>query len=788
MEYSTFVANAVLLWAAAGCVFGQLDSLRAIISSDEYSEIAKVAPFSKFPDMAEQKIEELNAVNYPFQNTSLSFAYRVDDLVSRLTLDEVVDQLAKGGAGGDGPAPAIERLGVPPYQWNTECLRGYGMAMDATCFPSPIGLAATFDPELIQNMATAIGWEARAISQTYAAQGNHGDHTGLSCFSPVINIMRHPYWGRNQETYGEDPYLTGVFSKHYVRGLQGYNDRYAIATATCKHFDVHAGPEKDRFSFNAVVSDRDWQMTFLPAFRACLEAGAYGVMCSYNAINGVPACANKKLLTDILRGELDFKGYVVSDEGAIEHIDVYFNYTKTPMDTAIVSVEAGVNLELTYFGDANRFYLLKDAVQKGLIKEELLRDRLKPLFYTRFKLGQFDPVWMNPYSNVSLDVVQSREHRELANTVTSKSFVLLKNNGALPLQSLFNKVTIVGPFANNSQALTGDYPANFDLSFFTAPYEGVQRFTPNPVAVIKGCNGSNWDANLPKCEGYDKMVIQQSVPGSDLVIVTLGTGTAIEAESTDRTSLSLPGKQLDMLKTVVASTDETARVVVLLFNAGPLDVSYAKNSDKVDAMFACGFPAQSAGEAIYRVLSGQENPAGRLPSTWPASDSQFLAITNYTMHERTYRYSTSDPLYPFGYGLSYSTFLYRGLTIEGNGFGICATIGLSVSVTNTGHHFGEEVVQVYIKWLNSTVTTAHLQLVGFKRVPIRPEETVVVYFTITPEQRAVWTDDLTVEPGKFFVYVGGQQPGQKTSSGSDVVNSEITVTGEATPLNKCSFK
>lgn len=236
---------------------------------------------------------------YPFQNVSLTTKQRVDDLVARLTLEELVQQLSMGGANANGPAPAITRLGMKPHQWNTECLRGYAFAGDATCFPQPVGLAASFDPPMIERMASIVSWEARAKVNNFTKYQDYKDHTGLSCFAPVINIMRHPLWGRNQETYGEDPFLTAMFAEHYVRGLQGYNNRYAAATAVCKHFDVHGGPEDipNRFGFNAVVSDRDWQMTHLPAFRACIKSGAHGVMCSYNAINGVPACANKKLLT-----------------------------------------------------------------------------------------------------------------------------------------------------------------------------------------------------------------------------------------------------------------------------------------------------------------------------------------------------------------------------------------------------------------------------------------------------------------------------------------------------------
>uniref|UniRef100_H2YA95 Glycoside hydrolase family 3 N-terminal domain-containing protein n=1 Tax=Ciona savignyi TaxID=51511 RepID=H2YA95_CIOSA len=286
--------------------------------------------------------ENLNLGNFPFRNISLTREERVVDLVNRLTLDEVILQLTRGGVRDNGPAPAIDRLGINRYNWNTECLRGYAMNGDATCFPQPIGLAATFDQPLIKKMAHVIAVEARAKHNNFTKHGNFGDHTGLSCFSPVINIMRHPLWGRNQETYGEDPVLTSLFARAYVTGLQG-DEIYLPATAVCKHFVAYAGPENiptSRFGFSANVSDHDIGATFYKAFRECVHSGALGVMCSYNAINGIPSCANP-MLENTLRRKFNFNGYIVSDENALENIDIFFNYTKSKMETAAVALNAG---------------------------------------------------------------------------------------------------------------------------------------------------------------------------------------------------------------------------------------------------------------------------------------------------------------------------------------------------------------------------------------------------------------------------------------------------------------
>ncbi|XP_055955055.1 uncharacterized protein LOC126809597, partial [Patella vulgata] len=393
---------------------------------------------------------QFSAQDYPFRNVSLSWDVRVDDLVGRLTLDEMTLQMAKGGAGQNGPAPAISRLGIGPYQWNTECLHG-SVGHNATSYPQSIGLAATWSYDTIHTTAKAIAEDVRAIHNEAVKAGNYSQWTGLGCFSPVINMMRDPRWGRNQETYGEDPFLSGMLAKAYVKGLQGDHPRYIRANAGCKHFNVHGGPENipsSRWSFDSKVSMRDWRTTFLPAFRHCVEAGTYSLMCSYNSINGVPACANKELLTDILRTEWGFKGYVVSDEAAVEGITYGHHYTNNSIECAAAAITAGCNLELAE-NNYIPYYFAADAVHQGFITEDLVRDRVKPLFYTRMRLGEFDPPELNPYTSINTSVIHDQAHTALAIEVAMKSFVLLKNSGVLPLKkSVYNSIAIVGPTAD----------------------------------------------------------------------------------------------------------------------------------------------------------------------------------------------------------------------------------------------------------------------------------------------------------------------------------------------------
>lgn len=715
--------------------------------------------------------------SFPFNDPSLSWDERVADLVGRLTLDEITLQMANGGP--HTHAPGIPRLGISPYAWDAECISGDVEAGPATSFPQALGLAATFSQEAVFNVSQATGIEVRAKFNNYSRHGDYGHHKGASCWSPVVNIMRDPRWGRNQETYGEDPYLSGSLAAAFVKGLQGAHPRYIRVNAGCKHFDVHGGPENiptSRSSFNAEVLDRDWRMTFLPAFKACVEAGTYSLMCSYNKIRGIPACANKELLTDILRNEWGFRGYVVSDEGAIENMMKKHNYTHTKAETAAVSVNAGTNLE-DGPNHVEPFYLaIPEAVKQGLLNESTVRESVKPLFYTRMRLGLFDPPAMNPYTKLEPSaVIQSEAHRRLSLETATRSFVLLKNSESfLPLKrgQTFGTVAILGPMADNVQGIFGDYAPTPEMKYTTTPLQGL-RSLGNSTHYETGCEDT-------ACLVYNQTAVKMATHAADLVIVCLGTGSVLECEGNDRSNISLPGRQLELLQDA-ANYAAGAPVLLLLFNAGPLDISWAVHDKRVQVILECFFPAQSTGEALrhifYRDGPGS-NPAGRLPATWPTSLDQYPPIVNYTMEGRTYRYSRTKPLFPFGFGLSYSKFVYRSLDVRPKVLRFTNRVLVDVYVENKGPYDGEEVVQVYVASSNRSLPAVpQRQLVGFQRVFIPNGKGASLRFTITVEQISTWNDKqrFVVLQGSYMVYVGGQQPDQAVTTGSNILTSQFTV-------------
>lgn len=709
--------------------------------------------------------------DYPFRNTSLPYPERVKDLVGRLTLEEMVAQMSHGGANNNGPAPAIDRLGIKPYQWGTECLSGDVSAGPATSFPMAIGMAATFNTDILFQVSKATSDEVRSKNNNYTAHSDYNFHTGLSCWSPVINILRDPRWGRNQETYGECPFLSSALADVFVRGLQGDNPRYVEANAGCKHFDVHGGPENipvSRFSFDSVVSTRDWYYTFLPAFKACKDAGTLSFMCSYNSINGVPACANAKLLTDITRTEWGFEGYVVSDQGAIENIMTAHHYTKTEVETAAAAINAGTCLEDANM-EKNIFTYAVDAVNQGLIKMETIQDCNSRLFLTRMKLGEFDPPEMNPYTKLNpSDFIQSPAHRELSLNAALQSMVLLKNDGGfLPLTKKYSKIAVVGPFMNNPYSLFGDYSPSVMVEYVVTPLQGLSTAFGMKLANASGCDDEH-------CKKYSSDDIKRATSGADLVVVCLGTGRAVESEGNDRPDINFPGQQLQLLKDAVAASSN-APVVLVLYNAGPLDVSWAISNTNVKSIIESYFPAQTGGTALAKVMTGEYNPAGRLPNTWPKSLNDVPPITNYTMVGRTYRYSTAAPLYPFGYGLSYTTFSYSGLQVPGQ-ISTKDDVSVKVTVENTGKAGGDEVVQVYLNWMNKT-DVPQLQLVAVKRINIAMGQKAEVSLTVPNRWLSVLdkNNQWVVEPGTITVYVGGQQPNQTPAVPSNVLQVNVNI-------------
>ncbi|GFO34682.1 beta-d-xylosidase 1 [Plakobranchus ocellatus] len=708
---------------------------------------------------------------YPFWNTNLSWQERVEDLVSRLTLEEVQLQMARGGTGPySTPAPPIMRLGIVPYVWNSKCQCGdQGAKENATAFPQSIGLAASFSPQLLFDVATVASVETRGKHNDFVRRGVYATNTGASCFSPVINVVRDPHWGRIQETYGEDPFMSGELAAAFLNGLHGDDGRYVRVTGGCRHLDAYSGPENipaSRLSFDAKVSDYDLYMTYLPGFKRCVEAGTYSIMCSYNSVNGVPACANQRLLTDILRKSWKFNGYVVSDEQALEYIVSEHKYLNNYLDVAAASVNAGVNLELSADMPQPVFLSILDAVKQGKVNESLVRDRVKPLFYTRMRLGQFDPPARNQYSRLSnLDVV-TPAHFAMAVDAAKKSFVLLKNdNSVLPLNpSKFKTVAILGPMADNYQEMFGSLPPLQNRVFAKTPLEGLREAFPG-IRYKPVCEGQTL------CTKYSRGAVKKLVTGTDLIIAVFGTGPAVEAEGNDRSNLNFPGMQLQFIEDILENGG-TAKIVLILMSAGPLNVTLLDADSRVSAILECFFPGQATGDAIREVLINKGNnssPAGRLPVTWPLYASQVPPITNYSMVNRTYRYMQSSPLYPFGFGLSYTKFIYESLIAVEK---VKATENLMFEVTlkNVGAYDADEVIQCYISWDNPDLPVPIRQLAHFARVHLKQGEELRHTAEISWKRWAFWgRKRWFVKQGSMRLTCGGQQPNQTKTANSNVV-------------------
>ncbi|CAF0980665.1 unnamed protein product [Didymodactylos carnosus] len=728
--------------------------------------------------------------DYPFRNVSLDWSVRVDDLISRLTPDEIIDQLAYGGGWDEGVTPSIVRLNIKPYSWATECLRGE-LNENSTGFLQAINLAATWNKNLLYAVGNATAYEVHGHFNAYQKQGKYGVHRGLSCFSPVINIMRHPLWGRNQETYGEDPYMSGVYASNYVRGLQGNHQRYLNTNGGCKHYDVHNGPENypvSRFSFDAVVSEYDWRSTFLPQFKACVDAGVYSVMCSYNSINGLPACANEKLLKTILRDKMNFVGYVVSDANAIVNIVYEHNYTQTVADAALLALNNGVNLELAISLGDTAFLTLHDSYKLGKIENKTLTDRVRPLIYTRMRLGEFDPIEMNPYNQISVDIIQSDEHRNLALTAAIQSFVLLKNDqNVLPITNVdkFKQVLFLGPMSNNPIQQFGDYSPILDIFYTTTPLSGLQDLFCN-VAWENACVDGNVCLNYNQNKTIDLL----SKGEYDLIFLSLGTGQIIESEGSDRQTMNLPNYQQQLLDDTITYTSASrTTIILLLFSATPLQIQSAQQSKNIPCIIQLGFPAQETGLALRTALFIHDNKVsskfGRLPYTWPVKIDDVPSITNYNMHGFTYRYysNTTQPLYNFGHGLSYSIFSYHDLTTnltDSTKVKAGDSVEIYFRVLNNGPYRSDEIVQVYVSIFpqNTSLITSKFQLVSFERLTdVSPNVHVLMSTIITKEQMAVYIDNkgFMIIPCSIKIYVGSHLPSQSNTNNEDLLTAQITI-------------
>ena len=861
---------------------------------------------------------------------------RVDDLLSRMTLEEKISQLTND-------SPAIARLDVPAYNWWNESLHGVARAGRATVFPQAIGLAATWDTDLMFRVATAISDEARAKHHEFARRGKRSIYEGLTFWTPNINLFRDPRWGRGMETYGEDPYLTGRMAVSFIKGMQGDDPKYLKTVATAKHYAVHSGPEPLRHTFDAVPTEQDLRETYLPHFEAAVrEGGAYSVMCSYNRVDGLPACANPRLLEEILRKQWGFKGYVVSDCDAVRDIYATHQTVSTAAEAVARAIKAGTDLNCGITYGAAAF----PAFRTGLLAESDIDRSLRRLLLARFKLGMFDPPEMVKWARIPYSENDSPAHRALALETARKSMVLLKNErGALPLSKSLKTIAVIGPNADDASVMYGNY--NGFPSEPVTPLEGIRRKLPQarvlyargsdvaanlpafeaiPSTALFTSNGADrrpgltgayfdsasfdgeahrprelttpnsgqfvgpipsnpqarftrvdpqvnfdwWDAApredlndddfgvrwtgylaapasgpyqigfraLNGCELYldDKLVVRAngtsgrtyryasvvleagklyairldyheylgdasvelvwSKPGenpqqealaaarpADTVVMVLGLSPRLEGEEMqvpvegfeggDRIQLGIPGVQQDLLEKVAALGKP---VVLVLLNGSALAVNWAR--DHVPAIVEAWYPGQSGGTALADVLFGDYNPAGRLPVTFYRSADQLPAFTDYSMKGRTYRYFEGEPLFPFGFGLSYTSFAYRNLKLSKQ-IHAGEEAQVTVEVENTGSRAGEEVVEVYVRTSGQKPMRS---LAGFRRVSLRPKERKMVQFTLMPREFSQVAENgrRQVEPGAYEISVGGQQPGRGVPG---TLRGEVQIAGPARELN-----
>lgn len=705
---------------------------------------------------------------------------RIADLISRMTLDEKVSQMVYNSR-------AIPHLDIAEYNWWNECLHGVGRAGIATVFPQAIGMAASFNTELLQEVAHVISDEARAKHHEAARKHDHEIYKGLTFWTPTINIFRDPRWGRGQETYGEDPYLTGKLGVAFVRGLQGDHPDYLKVAACAKHFAVHSGPESLRHSFDAQANPKDLYETYLPAFRALVtESKVESVMGAYNRTNGEPCCASPTLLQKILREQWKFDGHVVSDCGAIHDIHTYHKVTETPEQSAALAVTHGCDLNC-----GRVFPALVEAVAQGLISEETINQALARLLQTKFRLGMFDPEEHVPYTQIPYEIVACDEHRALAREMARQSMVLLKNdNNLLPLSKSLKTVAVIGPNANADNVLLGNYYGT-STKLINA-LDGIRNtLEPNTkVLYAEGCDlistkPSFW-GNSPAAGFSEAMSM---VDRADAVILCVGISPALEGEEGeaansdgggDKISLNLPGMQQELIKQISATGKP---LVLVVFSGSPLAINWAQ--EHVPAIIQAWYPGEEGGNALADILFGDYNPAGRLPVTFVKSLDQVPEFNNYAMEGRTYRYMEEEPLYPFGYGLSYTSFAYSN-PVAPNQLNTGEDVAIQVDVENSGDKAGDEVVQLYVKHLSSSVPTPRFSLQGFQRISLAKNEKQTVSFILSPRQLAIFDNEgrCLMEPGIIEIFVGGSQPDSLSErlTGQKPLSIQLELVGETIEL------
>lgn len=705
----------------------------------------------------------------PYKNSQLPIDVRVNDLVSRMTLKEKVSLMMYN-------APQIDRLEIPAYNWWNECLHGIARSEEkTTVFPQPIGLAATFNPKELQKSAEMISDEGRAVYNLSVKKGNTAKrYTGLTFWTPNINIFRDPRWGRGHETYGEDPLLTAEMGIAMTKGLQGNDPNYLKLSACAKHFAVHSGPEPLRHEFNATADEHDLYDTYLPAFyRLIKEANVSGVMCAYNSFKGQPCCGSNLFLRKILLHDWKFNGYITSDCWAIS--DFIYGH-KTHKDSISASSDAvlhGTDLEC-----GNVYRSLTEAVEAGMITEDQIDISLKKLLKIQFRLGMFDPQDKVPYSKIGAEVLESKPHQQQALKMARQSMVLLKNEKQLlPLSSKIKKIALLGPNANNGTTQLGNY-------------NGIPSKNTTLLDALRAEKGievvydsiSDFITLQP---GIDLQHYAEKYKDVDLIIYAGGISALLEGEEGDtgnvegfyggdRTTINLPAVQTQVMQML----QKSGKPMIFICMSGSA-IAFNWESQHIPAIIQAWYGGQAAGTALADILFGRYNPSGKLPITFYRSDSDLPAIEDYSMKNRTYRYFNGDVLYPFGYGLSFTKFKFKKLNVPQE-VQIGDTISISTEVVNMGKSAGEEVVQLYLSHKDIAPEAPNSQLVGFQKVMLQPGERKIVHFKLSPRNLAYVdeTGGVNTMPGKIKVYIGNVCPNAPERFTSGVLSTTMELKGK----------
>lgn len=702
----------------------------------------------------------LTAQSPVYLNSSLPVETRVQDLLQRMTLEEKASQI-------NNTSPAIERLKIPAYNWWNEALHGVARAGLATSFPQPIGLAATFNDSAVYKMGIIISDEARAKYNQFQREGKHGLYEGLTFYSPNINIFRDPRWGRGHETYGEDPYLTGTMGVAFVKAMQGDDPNYFKTICTAKHFAVHSGPEPTRHEFDVKPLKKDLWETYLPAFKMLAQQGnVYSFMCAYNRLYGEPCCSDPFLLTDILRKQWGFKGFVATDCGAVWDMFMYHHTAKDSVEGMAKAIRAGVdNHCMGYVG------AVIPAIKQGLLKEAELDTAVARLLRARFKLGMFDAASLNPYASIPYSVVNNEAHRKYALKLAEQSVVLLKNkNNILPLSKKIKAIAVIGPNANDAEIQLGNY--NGEPAHVITVLEGIKNELGKNTRVDyqKGCYIVD-TVNYNRSKDFEPAL--KAAQEADVIVFVGGISPRLEGEALqvsidgfsggDKTNLDLPAVQTALLKAL----KKTGKPVILvLMNGSALSINW--ENENIDGIIEVWYGGEAAGQAVAHVLFGDCNPSGRLPVTFYKSINDIPAFDDYAMQGKTYRYCEKPVLYPFGFGLSYTKFNYSNLKLSSAV--LKDKITITVTVKNTGNMDGDEVVQLYI---HEEGQQAIKELKGYQRVHLKKGASKQISFILKPDDLLHYSaakDGLAVLPGKVEVQIGASSQDIKMRSSFSINN------------------